>query len=159
MRYSTDTRRTALEKMLQPGSPHLSAISRDMDIPKDTLYGWLRKAKLGKLNNDRSRKMRTGIQEKMAAILTARSLRDEELGRWLREQGFHEVQLKSWEQEITAALESAAGSGGREAALRQENKELQRELNRKDKALAEMSALMVLKKKWAAILGDEESAT
>jgi transposase len=159
MRYSTDVRRTALEKMLQPGAPQLSAISRDMDIPKDTLYGWLRKAKQGKLSNDRSRKMRTGIQEKMAAILTARSLRDEELGRWLREQGFHEVQLKSWEQEINAALENSAGSGGREAEQRQRIKELERELNRKDKALAEMSALMVLKKKWAAILGDEESAT
>ena len=41
--------------------------------------------------------------------------------------------------------------------LRKKNKELERELRRKDKALAEMSALVVLKKKVVALWGDEEN--
>ena len=41
--------------------------------------------------------------------------------------------------------------------LKKKNKELERELHRKDKALAEMSALVVLKKKVGTLWGDEES--
>jgi hypothetical protein len=40
--------------------------------------------------------------------------------------------------------------------LRQENRNLKKDLNRKDKALAETSALLVLKKKADLIWGDLE---
>jgi RNase P protein component len=71
----------------------------------------------------------------------------------------HESQIYAWEREICAALENADGRSGREAVQRDRIKELERELHRKDKALAEMSALIVLKKKLARILGEEEPLT
>jgi len=149
----------ALEKILRPGAPNLAAMSVELNIPKETLYGWLRKAQNGSMNKSRVNKNCVNVREKMATVLTARGLHDEELGRWLREKGYHTVQLQSWEQEISAALEGADGHRGREEAQRQKIKELERDLNRKDKALAEMSALIVLKKKLNAILGDVESPT
>lgn len=154
--YSTDVKRTALEKILRPGAS-LKEISQEMDIPKDTLYFWMRKAQNGGMSD--RKKLRKKLGDKMALVIEARSLQNEELGRWLREKGLHESQIDAWEREISAALENADGRSGREAAQRDRIKELERELHRKDKALAEMSALIVLKKKLARILGEEEPLT
>lgn len=155
--YSTDVKRTALEKVLRPGA-RLMEISREMDIPRDTLYFWMRKAQNGVMSTD-GKNSRKNLQEKHRIVLEARGLKEEELGRWLRENGIHESQIDAWEREIGSALGHADGRGNREAILSRENKELQRELRRKDKALAEMSALIVLKKKLASILGEEEPPT
>ena len=156
MNYSTEIKRIALDKMLHPGGASLSAISKEMNIPKDTLYYWKHKAKNGGMSNTNGKKKRSNLRDKMTSVLEARSLGEEELGRWLREKGLHESQINLWEQEIARALENTDGRGGRDAKQNVKIKELERELNRKDKALAEMTALVVLKKKLSAILGEEE---
>lgn len=154
--YSTDVKRTALEKIFRPGAS-LKEISQEMDIPKDTLYFWMRKVQNGGMSD--RKKFRKKLGDKMPLVIEARGLQDEELGRWLREKGLHESQINAWEREISAALENADSRSGREAVQRDRIKELERELHRKDKALAEMSALIVLKKKLARILGEEEPLT
>jgi hypothetical protein len=68
-----------------------------------------------------------------------------------------EHQLKAWR----AAFCSTPASDTREtkAALRElqtKHEGLQRELRRKEKALAEAAALLVLQKKFQALLGDED---
>lgn len=154
MNYSTDVKRTALEKMLRSGGKKLSEISKEMDIPKDTLYFWLRKAKDGSMD----RKKRTSdLQQKQAKILEARNYRDEDLGRWLRKNGLHESQLIAWTKEIDSHLAKTDGHSGRESEQRKRIKELERDLFRKDKALAEMAALAVLKKKMTAFYDQEAS--
>ena len=154
MNYSTDIKRTALEKMLRPGGAKLSAISREMDIPKDTLYFWLRKAKDGRMNG---KQKSTSLQKKLSQVLEASKYRDEDLGRWLRENGILESQLIAWTKEIDSHLANSEGRAGRETDQRKKIKELERDLLRKDKALAEMAALAVLKKKMTAFYDREES--
>lgn len=153
--YGADTRRMALEKLLRPGGASVATVSHELDIPKGTLYAWLSSAKGNTMSNNPSRKSRSDMVKKMNAVLTAKSLSDDELGRWLREEGYHEAQLKTWEQEIMAAVSNVAGSDARETAQRQRIKELEKELQRKDKALAEMSTLMVIKKKWPKLFGED----
>ena len=89
------------------------------------------------------------------------SLSDDELGEFLRREGLHEVQLHEMRQAVEEAL-----SGGKKRAAKKSRidakkiKKLERELIRKEKALAEVTALLVLKKKLDAYyLGDEESDT
>jgi len=154
-KYSTEMKRRALEKVLRPGA-ELRTISREMGIPKDTLYFWMRKAQDGSMDTGSKKGSKRGLQDKHRMVLEARSMKDEDLGRWLRENGLHESQIEAWEREIASALESSEERPGREASLSREIKNLERELHRKDKALAEMSALVVLKKKLAHILGDED---
>lgn len=154
--YSAEIKRTAVGKLLKPDGPTISVLSREMNIPKETLYTWIRKAKNGTMIQNGKRRQRMNLREKQTLILETRSLKDENLGLWLREKGLHESQLKMWMQEIDSSLEYTDGRGGREAVLRQENKDLKKELHRKDKALAEMTALVVLKKKLAVLLGEEE---
>ena len=68
-----------------------------------------------------------------------------------------EHQLKAWSD----AFCTGPGSESREskAALRDlqaRHESLQRELRRKEKALAKAAALLVLQKKFQALLGDED---
>lgn len=154
MKHSTDVKETALKKVL--GGRPVPVVGAEMGINPRTLYGWVQWAKNGRMG--RKRKGR-GAAEKFSLVLEARTLSEEELGQWLRRNGMHESQLKAWESEILAALEHADGRGGVDAEHRERIRQLERELDRKEKALAEMSALVVLKKKPERWFGEGESAT
>jgi hypothetical protein len=88
-------------------------------------------------------------EEKMRLVLEAARLQGEELGAFLRKEGVHEVELRDWQKAMLDGL-----SGGR-PALRGTDakviKNLEKELRRKDRALAEVAALVVLKKKAQAL--------
>jgi len=94
-------------------------------------------------------------EEKLAAVLEAAALTEEELGAFLRSRGLHDAQLQQWRDQMLIGLEP-------KAVKRAESKrihELEKELRRKDKALAETAALLVLKKKAQEIWGDEDDDT
>ena len=101
-------------------------------------------------------------EDKLKAVLEAASLTEEELGAFLRRQGLHETHLRQWRSQMLEGLHGpspgkrkAAGKSPEAKKIRQ----LERELNRKEKALAEAAALLVLKKKAQAIWGDEDDDT
>jgi len=77
-----------------------------------------------------------------------------ERGKYLREKGLHSVHIERWKQELIEGLKAlrSAKRDSRDKRI----KELEKELGRKDKALAETAALLVLKKKAQAIWGDRE---
>ena len=73
---------------------------------------------------------------------------------WCRENGLYAHQLQQWKDSATqslAAPEESRASPSQTKADRRRIKELERELRRKDAALAETAALLVLSKKTAAI--------
>lgn len=88
-------------------------------------------------------------------VLDASQVRDTELGAFLRERGLHEETLKDWR---AAALE-ALGPQKKVAAESRRVRELEKQLRRKDRALAETAALLVLQKKARAIWGDGDDDT
>jgi hypothetical protein len=94
-------------------------------------------------------------------VLEAKRLSGSELGEFLRRRGLHEEQLRQWQETAdAAALESLRGrkATGKSAEAKRV-KELERELRRKEKALAEAAALLVLRKKAEALWGDEDAST
>jgi hypothetical protein len=98
-------------------------------------------------------------KEKLAAVLEAASLSDEELGAFLRSKGLHEAQLQQWHDQMLAGLEPLTVPRGKKAPETKRVRELEKELRRKDKALAETAALLVLKKKAQEIWGGEDDDT
>ncbi|MCA9712242.1 MAG: helix-turn-helix transcriptional regulator [Myxococcales bacterium] len=105
-------------------------------------------------------------QQKVQLVLEAAALSELELGAMLRREGLHREQLDKWRQQViegaTTALQSDAKSRKRSTGPSPEHKrirELERQLHRKDKALAETTALLVLKKKFEALFEDEEPST
>ncbi len=97
-------------------------------------------------------------EEKLAVVLEASGLTEADLGEFLRQKGLHEAVLAEWRTTALAALGGAAGKAERKAAAQatQRLRKLESELRRKDKALAEAAALLVLKKKAQALWGDED---
>jgi hypothetical protein len=89
--------------------------------------------------------------EKVRVVAAAAQLKDEELGEFLRREGLHSAQLEEWREGIVTALGGPAPRTRNPDAKRV--RELEREVARKDKALAEVTALLVLEKKLQALFG------
>jgi transposase-like protein len=77
---------------------------------------------------------------------------------FLRTKGIHAAVLDEWRQQALAGLRGTVEASKLQTESKQV-RELKRELERKDKALAETAALLVLKKKAQAIWGDEDDGT
>lgn len=157
MEYSKAIKDKMVRKMLPPTSRSAGAVELETGIPQPTLSRWLREARgvAGGMSQDR-KKWTAG--EKLRAVIKAGGLTDDKLGEFLRTEGLHEAQLQQWRADAEAALADLPRRRQRSAEA-QRIKQLERELRRKDKALAEVSAILVLKKKAAEIWGDEDDGT
>jgi hypothetical protein len=108
------------------------------------------------------------VKEKLRLVVASEAVSGEEYGALLRSEGVHEEQLRGWRDAAAGALESAEATPGglrtegerrRMAAMTKRVKELEKELWRKEKALAETAALLVLKKKMTAFWEAEDDGT
>lgn len=95
-------------------------------------------------------------EERLEALLATHGLAEEELGSWCREHGVHTHHLAQWRRELVEGSSQKVNGSADTRALREENRALKKELRRKDKALAETTALLVLKKKATSIWGEVE---
>jgi transposase len=84
-----------------------------------------------------------------------------EFGAFLRRKGLHAAQLAEWRLQALSGLQGRGSRADRKAANVEARRvrDLERELKRKDKALAEAAALLILKKKVQEIWGDEDDDT
>lgn len=152
--YSKEFKAAIVKKALLPNGISIAAISEETDIPIPTIYSWLRKQRRGidTAMSSPDPKNRS-IVEKQELLLESASISQEQLGEWLRKKGIHEEHLNLWRSEIRATLKSRTSEAKTE--LREERKkvkQLEKELRKKDKALAEVTAIMVLKKKLEGII-------
>jgi hypothetical protein len=111
-----------------------------------------------------SKKKRWTGAEKLRVVIEARGLSETDLGALLRREGLHESDLTAWQAAAEAALSPGrrappAAEQERERRDQRRIHELERELRRKEAALAETAALLVLKKKVQEIWGDEDDIT
>jgi len=158
MNYSQRIKESVLCKILPPENRGVVDVSREMGIPRETIYNWKRKAEAGILfKDDFGSPLSLGQLERYNLLQEYKVLAQEDIGEWLREKGLHSDHLKLWEQEIKNILSDKTNKIKIEnQQLKREKKELERELRRKEKALAEVAALLTLKKKADAIFGVRE---
>jgi len=144
-------------------------LGEEIGVPHQTLSRWRKEASsladMGKSKKpphpERASRSSTqwAPEEKLRVVAAASQLEDEQLGEFLRREGLHAAQLEQWRAEVLAAL----GAVRRPANDRTTKvvRELERELARKEKALAEVTALLVLRKKAEALFGvaDEEGSS
>ena len=99
--------------------------------------------------------------EKLRLVMEASTLSQDEFGEFLRRNGIHEAQLGQWRQKVEESVVGALGKKSRRQKSPEAKRirELERELQRKDKALAEVTALLALKKKLETLFGDEDEST
>jgi transposase-like protein len=96
---------------------------------------------------------------RLHAVITTAAMDEATRSAWCREHGLYPSELAGWKQDAIAGMgEPRAASAVESRQDRRRVKELQRELHRKDKALAETAALLVLAKKLKAVFHDGEDA-
>ena len=148
----------------------LKNIADDLGVGQSTLQRWIRLAKDNKLEKPESpmsKEPKVGSTEKspqdwnktqrFEAIMHCHSMNDEQMSSYCRENGIYPHHLTEWRTEFLSHNQGSESLSRREQKkLKQENKRLQKELNRKDRALSETAALLVLSKKCQAIWGEKE---
>jgi transposase len=166
VRYSEAFKSKIVEKLLRPNGPSACSVSSEVGVPQPTLSRWVREAvSLGDVSKKKSKnqgkRKRWGAEEKLRIVVQASELSDEDLGPFLRREGVHSKQLDQWRETVRGAMTGGQASEARRQAARDRKRirELERELRRKDKALAESAALLWLKKKAQDIWGDEDDDT
>jgi transposase len=98
--------------------------------------------------------------EKWRAVIEFEGLAADKHGEFLRREGLHSEHIDAWKKSMQSGLVPAVRSQAERAEmseLKARNKELERDLRRKDRALAETTALLVLKKKADLIWGTGEN--
>lgn len=161
-KYSEEFKASIIAKLLPPNNARVSDVAKETGIPKDTLYTWRTKSRHaphGSTVPDESQQ--GGVlrsEEKFAIVLETASLNELELGEYCRRKGLYPEQIAGWKKSFIQGASPEASKAER-AELQQQAKtikQLQSELNRKDKALAEAAALLVLGKKAQALWGENE---
>jgi transposase len=160
-KYSEAFKARVVQRLVGPRAMSANALAAEIGVSQVSVSRWLRVARsVGAMSvpSEKQKKVWTGA-EKLRVVTEASGLSGSDLGALLRREGLHEAQLLSWRKAAEAALGVPARPrpGGSPEAKR--IRELERELRRKDKALAETAALLVLKKKVQAIWGDGDDTT
>lgn len=148
-RYGRAFKQRAVAKLLPPESSSVERVSAELGVRAETLERWRAEA----LSEPAQERTWTAAARMEAVIATASM---DETGRsaWCREQGLYPSELEKWRAGATAALaepEEARATPQRTREDRRRIKALTRELGRKDQALAETAALLVLSKKLSAV--------
>jgi transposase len=162
--YTEGFKARTIERIGGPERITAYALSKEVGVSQPTLSRWVRERSLGGMTNKGPKKRRTWTAtEKFRVIQEASQLSNDELGAFLRREGLHQAQLDEWAQVVkAAALASLAPAKRGKASRSPEERKiraLEKELDRKDKALAEVTAILVLKKKLEALMGDGDDDT
>ena len=164
--HSTGFKEQALSKARARGSRTLEAVAAELNMSLGTLKGWLKRAgsegaglpHAATLPGDVPARQWTPVQ-RLLALNESHALSGSALHAWCREKGLFEHQLIQWRDAFCAAGRTPAASAAEQRpadlALRElqgRHDQLQREMRRNDRALAEAAALLVLQKKFQALV-------
>jgi len=159
-RYSTAFKSRMLRRLIGPDAVSANALALEVGVGQTVLSRWLRESRSVEPMTSSKKKQWTGA-EKLRVLLESRGLSETDLGALLRREGVHETDLTAWQAAAEAALSPGRHVSPSPEQQRDQRRihELERELRRKEAALAETAALLVLKKKVQEIWGDEDDAT
>ena len=153
-RYGQLFKDKAVSRLLPPESAPIETVARELSISVTTLERWRAEA----LSRPARERAWTAAARFEAVLMTA-ALDEAGKSAWCRERGVYPQELEQWRESATQALaepEETRASPRETKADRRRIKELERELRRKDKALAETAALLVLSKKLEAIFQQDK---
>lgn len=162
MRCSPERKNAILKKMMPPRSKSIKQIAKEEGIGESTLYNWRKEARnKGILLPDADANPKGwSSKDKFAAVMESATLNEHELGEYCRKNGIYPQQLEQWHKACEHANDWDEHTTTKLKSEQKDNlsriKKLEKELNRKEKALAEAAALLMLKKKIHEHWGDPE---
>lgn len=153
--YSEEFRSSLVARMLPPNNIKVADIAKETGVPKHTLYDWLVKHR----NNKQSLVVNSGkaianynSADKLATIIATTSLNETELNEYCRSKGIYPIQIENWKKAFVLRGTEDEGSRKHDPELLKKFNLVNKDLARKEKALAEVTALLVLQKKFQALM-------
>lgn len=148
----------ALVKVFSRGDRTVRSVAEDLHVNYHTLKNWMKSRtaeKPGVKVIQERRPQDWSAEEQLVALHETHGLSGESLNAWCRERGLFAHHLAGWKAAFCAETKSGMPGARDWRELRDENGQLKREIVRKDKALAEAAALLILQKKFRALWEDE----
>lgn len=157
-RYTKEYKEKILNSLMPPQNKTVSQIVKEEGINRNTVYGWIRKARnegASIPNSSPSHQKKWRKEDKFKMVMETYSMNEAELSAYCRKHGLYVSEIKEWVKKLEESLDGKVESAKLNAE-KQRTLKLEKELKRKEKALAEAAALLVLRKKADAIWGDKE---
>ena len=151
--YSEVFKQEMVQKVLQKGHQTFESFAQEHQISESALRRWIHQSSEVQQASSSSR------ESQWNHLVATEHLDEQELGAYCRSQGLYAFQLKQWREELMTRPDPSEGRKAMRLEMNQlktEIKQLKRDLVRKDKALAEVSALLILKKKADLLWGVSE---
>ncbi|HBZ8552213.1 TPA: IS3 family transposase [Salmonella enterica subsp. houtenae] len=150
--YSPERKAAVIARMLPPHNLSINQLSREEGIPSNTLYGWRSQAGIsGRSTETVGCAPQEWSQEaRFAVLVETATLSAHAVAEYCRRKGLYPEQIQQWKDQFMKP-----DLREEKAIIRKQKKEIQqlnRELARKDKALAEAAALLILEKKLKAFV-------
>ena len=161
MQYSERFKAEMIQKMTGPGAMSANRLSKEVGVGQPILSRWLKQAKVRgmKMPTKVGERKRWTPEEKLRVLLDTATAGESGRGEILRREGLHEADIKRFQEELVTSAKGTT-TPKRDAGDKRRILELEREVRRKDRALAEAVALAVLSKKLNAYFeGDEVGDT
>jgi transposase-like protein len=163
--YPKERKDAIINKMLPPLNMSVSELTKIENIPYSTLYTWKKTHVDKKPKNTENISISSkqwATEKKLAAIIETSTLSEQECSEYCRQHGLYKAELESWKIDFIKGSEQKVTQSKTDKnelkQLRSENNQLKKELYRKEKALAETAALLVLRKKLDALWEENEDA-
>ena len=170
--FTPSFRMHAVEKALgRSTATSLREIAEGLGVGKSTLNNWIVKSRTHELNsvsadgmflsNEMVKEKRPqdwSREERLEMVIACDSLDEAAMSERCRGKGIYPHHVKQWKLEFVdgTAVDLRTRQDSESRGLKHEIKDLKKELRRKEKALAETAALLVLQKKVRAIWGNDE---
>jgi transposase-like protein len=149
-------------KLLPPHNRSVPEVAKEEGISEQTLYNWRKQAKETgvPVPGSRTQTDNWSAEAKFAAVVETATMNESELSEYCRSKGLYPEQLKRWREGCVQGAHSAASQQKQLKQVDKQDKkrikQLEKELKRKEKALAEAAALLVLRKKLNALWEESE---
>jgi len=160
IRYPAAFVEQALVKAFNREGRSVTSVADDLGVNVHTLRYWMK----NRTGIDRSVPAKSAerrpqdwtSEEQLSALIETDCLTGEALQAWCRDKGIYAHHLASWKTAFCAVNKEAVPNGRELRDLKDENVKLKRDVARKDKALAEAAALLILQKKFRALWEQED---
>ena len=161
-RYSEEFKESVIKKMMPPDPISVSQLCRDTGVSDVTLYKWRKTYRRNgvAVPADKSKPEDWTAEDKLAVVIETASFNEVQLSEYCRCKGLYKEQVDQWKMSALSGYQNSIQIKKNQVRHRREDRQkiklLERDLRRKEKALAETAALLVLSKKCEAIWGVNE---
>jgi transposase-like protein len=153
--YSNEFKDVMRAKLLNRGNRSKTEICKEAGVSLGIAGKWLVPYGTSSQMKKQKNSQKWSPEQKLKTLIETGSLSEAELGAYLRKEGLFNQQLEEWKKEFLSSIKSNKSMMYKDDRD-QKIKSLERELLRKDKALAEASALLILQKKVNLIWGNKD---